>query len=150
MGLGSKCKVSSIKKLGTQQLCIRNYQKSWGLSFRVPIHYLKHTYLLLIRLCYGKITLVIQELGHIPKVNSPENSFKYSSKYYKKSSHSKNTTIFDETRKTKVIKEKWGQYFAIDHFCTPLCSKRNGNIVIKKFLEQKFAKSSVINLVPNA
>ena len=53
-------------------------------------------------------------------------------------------------RQTKVIKEKWGQYFAIDHFCTPLCSKRNGNIVIKKFLEQKFAKSSVINLVPNA
>ena len=33
----------------------------------------------------------------------------------------------------KVIKEKWGQYFAIDHFCTPLCSNRNGNIVIKKF-----------------
>ena len=50
---------------------------------------------------------------------------------------------------TKVIKEKWGQYFAIDHFCTPLCSNRNGNIVIKKILEQKFAKSSVINLVPN-
>ena len=51
---------------------------------------------------------------------------------------------------TKVIKEKWGQYFAIDHFYTPLCSNRNGHIVIKKFLEQKFAKSSVINLVPNA
>ena len=50
----------------------------------------------------------------------------------------------------KVIKEKWGQYFANDHFCTPLCSKRNGNLVIKKILEQKFAKSSVINLVPNA
>ena len=50
----------------------------------------------------------------------------------------------------KVIKEKWGQYFAIDHFYTPLCSNRNGHIVIKKFLEQKFAKSSVINLVPNA
>ena len=50
----------------------------------------------------------------------------------------------------KVMKEKWGQYFAIDHFCMPLCSKRNGNIVIKKILEQKFAKSSVINLVPNA
>ena len=50
----------------------------------------------------------------------------------------------------KVIKEKWGQYFAIDHFCTPLCSKWNGNIVIKKILEQKFAKSSVVNLVPNA
>ena len=51
---------------------------------------------------------------------------------------------------TKVIKEKWGQYFAIDHFYTPLCSNRNGHIVIKNFLEQKFAKSSVINLVPNA
>jgi len=51
---------------------------------------------------------------------------------------------------TKVIKEKWGQYFAIDHFCTPLCSKRNGDIVTKNFLEQKFAKSSVVNLVPNA
>ena len=50
----------------------------------------------------------------------------------------------------KVIKEKWGQYFAIDHFCTPLCSKINGDIVTKKFLEQKFAKSSVVNLVPNA
>ena len=50
---------------------------------------------------------------------------------------------------TKVIKEKWGQYFANDHFCTPLCSKKNGNLVIKNFLEQKFAKSSVINLVPN-
>ena len=47
----------------------------------------------------------------------------------------------------KVIKEKWGQYFANDHFCTPLCSKRNGNSVIKIFLEQKFAKSSVVNLV---
>ena len=51
---------------------------------------------------------------------------------------------------SKVIKEKWGQYFKIDHFCTPLCSKRSANIVIKNFLEQKFAKSSVINLVPNA
>ena len=49
----------------------------------------------------------------------------------------------------KVIKEKWGQYFANDHFCTPLCSKRNGNIGIKNFLEQKFANSSVINLIPN-
>ena len=54
-----------------------------------------------------------------------------------------------ETRNTKVIKEKWGQYFANDHFCTPLCSKRNGNLVIKKFLEQKFTKSLVVNLVPN-
>ena len=54
------------------------------------------------------------------------------------------------SRLSKVIKEKWGQYLAIDHFCTPLCSKRNGNIVIKKILEQKYAKSSVINLVPNA
>ena len=44
--------------------------------------------------------------------------------------------------RTKVIKEKWGQYFANDHFCTPLCSER--------ILEEKFAKSSVINLVPNA
>ena len=26
--------------------------------------------------------------------------------------------------KTKVIKEKWGQYFANNHFCTPLCSTR--------------------------
>ena len=59
-------------------------------------------------------------------------------------------TCFTNTPKTKVIKEKWGQYFAIDHFYTPLCSNRNGHIVIKKFLEQKFAKSSVINLVPNA
>ena len=25
---------------------------------------------------------------------------------------------------TKVIKEKWGQYFANNHFCTPLCSKK--------------------------
>ena len=24
----------------------------------------------------------------------------------------------------KVIKEKWGQYFANNHFCTPLCSKK--------------------------
>ena len=56
----------------------------------------------------------------------------------------------DECGTTKVIKEKWGQYFANDHFCTPLCSKRNGNLVIKKiFLEQKFAKSSVVNLVPS-
>ena len=44
----------------------------------------------------------------------------------------------------KVIKEKWGQYFVIDHFCTPLCSKRNGILVIKKILEQKFAKSSEV------
>ena len=51
---------------------------------------------------------------------------------------------------SKVIKEKWGQYFKINHFCTPLCSKRSANIVIKNFLEQKFAKSSVINLIPNA
>ena len=50
---------------------------------------------------------------------------------------------------TKVIREKWGQYFANDHFCTPLCSKRNGNSVIKKFFEQKFAKPSVVNLVPS-
>ena len=49
----------------------------------------------------------------------------------------------------KVIKEKWGQYFANDHFCTLLCSKRNGILVIKNFLEQKFAKSSVVNLVPS-
>ena len=49
----------------------------------------------------------------------------------------------------KVIKEKWGQYFANDHFCTPLCSKRNGNLVIKKILEQKLGKSSLLNLVPN-
>ena len=49
----------------------------------------------------------------------------------------------------KVIKEKWGQYFANHHFCTPLCSKRNGNLGIKKFLEQKFANSSLINLAPN-
>ena len=49
----------------------------------------------------------------------------------------------------KVIKEKWGQYFANDHFCTPLCSKRNGNSVIKKIFEQKFAKPSVVNLVPS-
>ena len=55
----------------------------------------------------------------------------------------KTETIF------KVIKEKWGQYFANDHFCTPLCSKRNGNSVIKKFLEEKFAKSSVVDLVPS-
>ena len=108
MGLGSKCKVSSIKKLGTQQLCIRNYQKSWGFEFSgSQTHSLFKTYLLLVRLCYGKITLVIQELGHIPKVNSPENSFKYSSKYYKKSSHSKHTTIFDETRKTNLIFTNW-------------------------------------------
>ena len=52
-------------------------------------------------------------------------------------------------RSIKVIKEKWGQYFAIDHFCTPLCSKRKSNLVIKIFLEQKFANSSVINLIPN-
>ena len=39
----------------------------------------------------------------------------------------KTETIF------KVIKEKWGQYFANDHFCTPLFSKRNGNSVIKFF-----------------
>ena len=50
---------------------------------------------------------------------------------------------------SKVIKEKWGQYFANDNFCTPLCSKRNGNLAIKNFLEQKFAKSSLINLAPN-
>ena len=50
---------------------------------------------------------------------------------------------------TKVIKEKWGQYFANDHFCTPLFSKRNGNLVIKKIFEQKFAKSSGLNLVPH-
>ena len=49
----------------------------------------------------------------------------------------------------KVIKEKWGQYFANHHFCTPLCSKRNGNLAIKNFLEPKFAKSSLINLAPN-
>ena len=49
----------------------------------------------------------------------------------------------------KVIKEKWGQYFANYHFCTPLCSKRNGNLAIKNFLEQIFAKSSLINLAPN-
>ena len=49
----------------------------------------------------------------------------------------------------KVIKEKWGQYFANYHFCTPLCSKRNGNLAIKNFLEPKFAKSSLINLAPN-
>ena len=54
-----------------------------------------------------------------------------------------------ETRNTKVIKEKWGQYFASDHFCTHLCSKRYGNSVTKIFLEQKFAKSSVVNLVPS-
>ena len=48
-----------------------------------------------------------------------------------------------------VIKEKWGQYFANNHFCTPLCSKRNGNLVIKKILEQKLGKSSLLNLVPN-
>ena len=26
--------------------------------------------------------------------------------------------------RTKVIKEKWGQYFANNHFCTHLCSKK--------------------------
>ena len=30
---------------------------------------------------------------------------------------------------------------------TPLCSKRNGILVIKIFLVQKFANSSVVNLV---
>ena len=37
----------------------------------------------------------------------------------------------------KVIKEKWGQYFANDHFCTPLCSKRNAHCTE---IEQKFQK----------
>ena len=46
-------------------------------------------------------------------------------------------------------KREVGQYFANYHFCTPLCSKRNGNLAIKNFLEQKFAKSSLINLAPN-
>ena len=31
----------------------------------------------------------------------------------------------------------------------PLCIKRNGNLVIKKILEQKLGKSSLLNLVPN-
>ena len=57
--------------------------------------------------------------------------------------------ISSSTSTIKVIKEKWGQYFANDHFCTPLCSKRNSNLVIKIFLEQKFANSFVINLIPN-
>ena len=57
--------------------------------------------------------------------------------------------IFSYYIYNKVIKEKWGQYFANDHFCTPLCSKRKSNSVIKIFLEQKFANSSVINLIPN-
>ena len=61
-----------------------------------------------------------------------------------------NFSMFKLGSNFKVIKEKWGQYFANDHFCTPLCSKRNCNIAIKKILEQKFAKSSVLNLVPNA
>ena len=46
-------------------------------------------------------------------------------------------------------KREVGQYFANYHFCTPLCSKRNGNLAIKNFLEPKFAKSSLINLAPN-
>ena len=73
-------------------------------------------------------------------------------RYFQRKIYIKVCKIFLQlySSKTKVIKEKWGQYFASDHFCTPLCSKRNGNLVIKKFLEQKFAKSSVINLVPNA
>jgi len=57
--------------------------------------------------------------------------------------------VFFRCTLSKVIKEKWGQYFANYHFCTPLCSIRNGNLAIKIFLEQKFAKSSLINLDPN-
>ena len=50
---------------------------------------------------------------------------------------------------TKVMKEKWGQYFANNHFCTPLCSKKNGSLGIKLFLKQKFAKPSGIKFVPH-
>ena len=66
-------------------------------------------------------------------------------------SHLSNLPKFRENEPTyiiKVIKEKWGQYFSNDHFCTPLCSKRNGNLVIKNFLEQKFPESSIINIIP--
>ena len=77
--------------------------------------------------------------------------FKYCDKKQKLCKNAfKNEKKAAKSNTTKVIKEKWGQYFAIDHFCTPLCSKINGDIVTKKFLEQKFAKSSVVNLVPNA
>ena len=34
---------------------------------------------------------------------------------------------------TKVIKEKWGQYFANNHFCTHLCSKKKWQFRNKTF-----------------
>ena len=43
---------------------------------------------------------------------------------------------------TKVIKEKWGQYFANNHFCTHLCSKKNGSLGIKLFSKAKSTKPS--------
>ena len=43
---------------------------------------------------------------------------------------------------TKVIKEKWGQYFANDHFCTHLCSKKNDSLGIKLFSKAKSTKPS--------
>ena len=42
----------------------------------------------------------------------------------------------------KVIKEKWGQYFANNHFCTPLCSKKIGSLGIKLFSKAKSTKPS--------
>ena len=42
----------------------------------------------------------------------------------------------------KVIKEKWGQYFANNHFCTHLCSKKNGSLEIKLFSKVKSTKPS--------
>ena len=42
----------------------------------------------------------------------------------------------------KVIKEKWGQYFANNHFYTPLCSKKNGSLGIKLFSKAKSTKPS--------
>ena len=42
----------------------------------------------------------------------------------------------------KVIKEKWGQYFANNHFCTHLCSKKNGSLGIKLFSKAKSTKPS--------
>ena len=43
---------------------------------------------------------------------------------------------------TKVIKEKWGQYFANNHFYTHLCSKKNGSLGIKLFSKAKSTKPS--------
>ena len=52
------------------------------------------------------------------------------------------SSIFIHNNVSKVIKEKWGQYFANNHFCTHLCSKKNGSLGIKLFSKAKSTKPS--------